>query len=513
MNTYFNQVMTGGVRNTDRLMLAIVILNAALLWGMGVEMGEESWPWFGLGPVVMGGAAYALSHRWTWARWGIATALVLLLTLQVHLATTLPFRYLNVLFATALLVMYHRWHVVVGAGLIWVADVAVVNSSMLGWPQLWAAMGLMLAHTAWMARMAWAHRKLEGEWFEIDFLIRAMGQGGTIRLNLDVLRADSDIGKRLKEVQSRMANAVAEVQTATTGVQDAAEILTSSSGELRGRTNSTASGLRDVAMCLEQISVIVQSSAQASQEARLQAAKATDKATEGKSLVSKVVDTMQAIDHSSKQITEITAVIEGIAFQTNLLALNAAVEAARAGEQGRGFAVVAGEVRNLAKRSSEAAGEIKRLIDTSVQTVRAGTQLVSTAGATMTDIVEAVRGVGEAFDQLSNDNSEHADGIVVVTGSVKELDEVTQRNITVAEQSTRVAQELLAHASALSEVLTAFKGVKSKRMGMAESRSLITGELSVAEPVNPAVVSDASSLSAPAMSSGSSGGQATVEFF
>lgn len=499
MNTYFHQVMTGGVRHTDGLMLLAVAFNALFLWGMGAEMGDTHWQWWGFGPLAIGAAGYALANRWTWARWSMAGALVLLLTLQLHLATTLPFRYLNVLFAVALLVMYRRWQVVAGAGLIWTVDVVIVNSSMLGWPQLWAAIGLLAAHTAWMARMAWAHRKLEGEWFEIDFLIRAMGQGGTIRLNLDVLRADSDIGKRLKEVQARMAKAVAEVQNATTGVQEAAQVLTSSSDALRGRTNSTASGLREVAMSLEQISVIVQSSAQASQDARVQAAKATDKAAEGKSLVSKVVDTMQAIDKSSKQITEITSVIEAIAFQTNLLALNAAVEAARAGEQGRGFAVVAAEVRSLAKRSSDAAREIKRLIDTSVQTVQAGTQLVGTAGATMTDIVEAVRGVGEAFDQLSNDNSEHADGIVVVTGSVKELDEVTQRNIMVAEQSTQVAQELLAHASALSAVLTAFKGNKGARMGMAAApltQPVGRGGpgVSVAPPVNTPV-------------------QASVEFF
>lgn len=496
MNTYFHQVMTGGVRNTDRLMLMAVALNGLFLWGMGAEMGDTPWQWFGMGPFLLGVVGYALSPRWGWLRWTLAGALVLQLTLQLHLATTLPFRYLNVLFAIALLVMYHRWQLVLAAGLIWMADVAVVNSSMLGWPQLWGAMVLMAAHTAWMARMAWAHRKLEGEWFEIDFLIRAIGHGGSIRLNLEVLRADSDIGKRLKEVQARMAKAVAEVQNATAGVQEAAQVLTTSSDELRGRTNSTASGLRDVAMCLEQISVIVQSSAQASQGARVQAAKATEKASEGKALVSKVVDTMSAIDKSSKQITEITSVIEAIAFQTNLLALNAAVEAARAGEQGRGFAVVAAEVRSLAKRSSDAAREIKRLIDTSVQTVQAGTQLVGTAGVTMNDIVDAVRGVGEAFDQLSNDNSEHADGIVVVTGSVKELDEVTQRNITVAEQSAQVAQELLAHASAMTEVLTAFKGNNGARMGMAAS------------PLPQSVARDAS-----AAPSSSPSGQATVEFF
>lgn len=511
MKTYFHQVMTGGAKNTDRLMLFAVAVNALLLWGMGMEMGDEPWQWYGAAPFVLACIAHALKNRWEWLRWGSAAALVVIVTMQLHWATTLPFRYLNVLVALSLMLTYHRWQWVGGAGLIWVADVAWINAAQLGWPQLWAALALMIAHTAWMARVAWAHQKWEGEWFEIDFLIRAMGQGGSIRLNLDVLRADSDIGQRLKEVQGRMALAVAEVQTATTGVQEAAQVLTSSSDELRGRTNSTAAGLRDVAMCLEQISVIVQSSAQASQDARVQAAKATDKATEGKALVSKVVDTMQAIDKSSKQITEITSVIEAIAFQTNLLALNAAVEAARAGEQGRGFAVVAAEVRNLAKRSSEAAREIKQLIDTSVQTVQAGTKLVGTAGDTMTDIVAAVRGVGEAFDQLSNDNSEHADGIVVVTGSVKELDEVTQRNITVAEQSTQVAQELLAHASSMNEVLSAFKGGKSKRMGLVSAVDPAHLVTKPKESVASAVLSQATKHSA--ASTANAGGASNVEFF
>ena len=508
MNTYFHQVMTGGVRNTDRLMLFAVGLNALFLWGMGVEMGDAPWALAGLAPLAVAVVGYAGTNRWAWARWSLAGALIVLLTMQLHWATTLPFRYLNVLFAIALLVMYHRWQLVAGAGLILMMDVAVVNSSMLAWPQLWGALGLLAAHTAWMARVAWGHKRLEAEWFEIDFLIRAMGHGGAIRLNLDVLRADSDIGKRLKEVQARMAKAVTDVQHATAGVQEAAQILTSSSDELRGRTNSTASGLRDVAMCLEQISVIVQSSAQASKDARVQAAKATDKAAQGKSLVTKVVDTMQDIDKSSKQINEITAVIESIAFQTNLLALNAAVEAARAGEQGRGFAVVAAEVRSLAKRSSDAAREIKRLIDTSVQTVQAGTQLVGTAGVTMTDIVEAVREVGVVFDQLSSDNSEHADGIVVVTGSVKELDEVTQRNITVAEQSAQVAQELLAHASSMNDVLTTFKGGRSNG---AQGDSVLKRQ----EPL------DADVITGPVSQADSAAGQsverppkqATVEFF
>jgi methyl-accepting chemotaxis protein len=201
----------------------------------------------------------------------------------------------------------------------------------------------------------------------------------------------------------------------------------------------------------------VQSSAQASMEARTMAARATELANEGGHQVKLVVETMQDISQSSRKITDIITVIDGIAFQTNILALNAAVEAARAGEQGRGFAVVAAEVRSLALRSSEAAREIKSLIGASMQTIESGVSQVSLTGATMDDIVLAVRRVGEVFDQLSADSHEHAGGIDVVTQSVKELDHVTQQNIAVAERSSGIAFELADHAQQMTTVLSSFK--------------------------------------------------------
>ena len=456
MDKYFHRVLTGGVRLTDHLMLAVVWANALALWGLA-SRGHWTWGAWGLVPALVALAAHRVSTRLPVARWVTAACLIAVVTLQMHVLAGGAVCYLNGMVVMGLLVMYHRWPLVALAGVICAANVWWLESGSHA-PSEWGAMvGLLLLHTVWMARMAWAHRKLEAEWFEIDFLIHAMGHGGAIRLNLDVLRADSATGQRLKDVLQRMGIALGEMQATTVDVQHAAQVLTTGSEELKERTNSTAAGLRDVSMCLEQISVIVQSSAQASQEARVMAAKATERAQAGRDVVSQVVDTMDEIQRSSRQITEITAVIDGIAFQTNLLALNAAVEAARAGEQGRGFAVVAGEVRNLAQRSSDAARQIKTLIDTSVQTVQVGTRLAGTAGDTMVDIVGAVRGVGEAFDQLSNDSSEHADGIVALSASVRELDEVTQRNIAVAEQASQVAEGLLAHASAMAAVLQSFK--------------------------------------------------------
>ncbi|MDE2594329.1 MAG: hypothetical protein KGL57_08830 [Burkholderiales bacterium] len=505
MDQYFHRVLTGGIRRTDHLMLALAWANALVLWGVSAGHGHAAW---GVGAAISAVAAL-VAHRvavhQAVGRCVMAACLLVAVSLQMHVAPDGPVPYVNAMVVIGLLVTYHRWPLVVLAGVTFAANIAWLHGRSQDLSVVGSAVGLLLLHTAWMARMAWAHRKLEAEWFEIDFLIHAMGHGGAIRLNLDVLRADSPTGRRLKDVQQRMGVALGEMQSTTVTVQQAAQVLTTGSDELKGRTNSTASGLRDVSMCLEQIGVIVQSSAQASQEARVMAAKATERAQAGREVVDRVVNTMDDIQRSSRQISEITAVIEGIAFQTNLLALNAAVEAARAGEQGRGFAVVAGEVRNLAKRSSEAAREIKTLIDTSVQTVRAGTQLASTAGETMVDIVGAVRGVGDAFEQLSNDNSEHADGIVALSASVRELDEATQRNILVAEQAGQVAENLLAHASAMAEVLRSFK--------LAEGAAPVGGAVLPVGRLEPTAQPGAGAASALPSAGTANRSESAVEFF
>jgi methyl-accepting chemotaxis protein len=166
---------------------------------------------------------------------------------------------------------------------------------------------------------------------------------------------------------------------------------------------------------------------------------------------------MREIASSAHRITDIIGVIDTIAFQTNILALNAAVEAARAGESGRGFAVVAAEVRMLAQRSSEAAREIKSLIGESVATVRHGTDLADQAGSAMTQLVEAVQRVGSVFQSLTEDSLEHAQGIDVITASVRELDAVTKENVHVAERTGEIAAQLLTEAVRVAELLGSFR--------------------------------------------------------
>jgi methyl-accepting chemotaxis protein len=166
---------------------------------------------------------------------------------------------------------------------------------------------------------------------------------------------------------------------------------------------------------------------------------------------------MQDIDAQSKKIADIIGVIDGIAFQTNILALNAAVEAARAGEQGRGFAVVAGEVRSLAQRSAEAAKEIKGLIGASVEKVQGGSRLVADAGKTMNEIVTSVQRVSDIIGEITAASSEQSDGIGQINGAVNQLDQMTQQNAALVEESAAAAQSLKEQAATLSQVVGAFK--------------------------------------------------------
>jgi Methyl-accepting chemotaxis protein (MCP) signalling domain len=451
-----------------RAMLALVLANAlglvwlgsqtppmAEVWGLGWGgLAQHEWS---LGMAVLC-VLMALGAQWRergllWQHGLMASSLTALVACQVAVVPQRIDLPLNVCLLLCLLTVYQRWPLIVAACGVFVVQQLALHGSQA--PALLLAVWVLQA-----AYLAWAtgqHAVVEGERFEIDFLLRAMGKDGPIRLNMEVLRADSVPGQRLKLVQQRMREAVRQMRQTTGSIEHAADVLSNSGDELTARTHQTASGLRDAALCLEQINVIVQSSAKASSEARAMASQATQMANHGGDLVGQVVSTMREIDQSSRRITDIIGVIDQIAFQTNILALNAAVEAARAGDQGRGFAVVASEVRTLALRSSEAAREIKSLINASVETVSAGSKLVDDAGLTMQDIVAAVRGVGEVFDRLSADSNEHAGSIDVVTQSVKELDAVTQENLQVSERTSQIAIELLGHAASMTEALMAFR--------------------------------------------------------
>ena len=261
----------------------------------------------------------------------------------------------------------------------------------------------------------------------------------------------------LKEMNDNLRSIVGRVRLGTDTIATATGEIASGNMDLSSRTEQQAGSLEETASAMEELTATVKQNADNARQANQLASTASKVALQGGDVVGQVVDTMSAINASSKKIVDIISVIDGIAFQTNILALNAAVEAARAGEQGRGFAVVAAEVRSLAQRSSSAAKEIKALIDDSVTTVGNGSKLVEQAGATMHEVVSSVRRVTDIVAEISSASQEQSTGIEEINRAVTLMDEVTQQNAALVEQAAATAQSLQNQAANLTEVVSVFR--------------------------------------------------------
>ncbi len=277
-------------------------------------------------------------------------------------------------------------------------------------------------------------------------------------------RLQVDRGDEIGQLQAALARMVAQLSTSINTVQLAALSIGHASNEiatgnldLSRRTESTATQLQSTASSMVELTTTVRQTADAARSADGLAQAATQAARKGGEVMQQVVSNMAEIDQASRKINEIISVIDSIAFQTNILALNAAVEAARAGEQGKGFAVVAGEVRTLAQRSANAAREIKDLIHTSTDRVGAGTQLVQDAGRSMADIVSGVERVTQIISEITEAADMESQGIGQVTGAVNELDQMTQQNAALVEQSAAAAESLKEQVASLSGVVGRFR--------------------------------------------------------
>jgi methyl-accepting chemotaxis protein len=282
---------------------------------------------------------------------------------------------------------------------------------------------------------------------------------GDLTVQIDVNRADEAgrLLQALKTMNSSLLKTVQQVRQASDSIGTASAEIASGNQDLSSRTEQAASNLEQTAASMEELTSTVRNSADAARQANQLSASASAIAVRGGEVVSQVVTTMEEINHSSRKIGDIIGTIDGIAFQTNILALNAAVEAARAGEQGRGFAVVAAEVRNLAQRSAEAAREIKGLIGTSVDRVDAGTRLVGEAGQTMGEIVASVQRVTDIIGEITAAAGEQSDGIGQVNTAVNQLDQMTQQNAALVEQSAAAAESLREQATRLAQVVQVFR--------------------------------------------------------
>ncbi|MBC7916415.1 MAG: MCP four helix bundle domain-containing protein [Rhodoferax sp.] len=293
---------------------------------------------------------------------------------------------------------------------------------------------------------------------QIVGIAKSIGEGD-LRVQINTARADEmgEVMRSLAHMVDSLAQLVGQVHKSTARIGLASAEIAHGNHDLSDRTEQTASNLQRAASSMDHLSGAVRQSADSARHANTLASAAFAVADRGGASVSQVVATMHEINASSRKIVDIIGVIDGIAFQTNILALNAAVEAARAGEQGRGFAVVASEVRSLAGRSAEAAKEIKNLIGASVANVETGTRLADSAGQTMQEIVQSVQSVSSIIGSITATSAEQSDDMQQVNGAMSELEQVTQQNAALVEESAAAAGSLREQAETLESLIGRFR--------------------------------------------------------
>ena len=300
--------------------------------------------------------------------------------------------------------------------------------------------------------------------------------GGDLTGDIETTRRDEmgQLLRSLRQLRVNLHSIVGDVRGNFMRISTASQEIAAGNMDLSGRTEAQASALEQTASSMEQLAATVQQNSGNAEQASTMTGKVHGLAGRGGEIVGQVVTMMDQINASSKKIGDITGIIEGIAFQTNILALNAAVEAARAGDQGRGFAVVAGEVRSLAQRSAAAATEIKQLITASLQQVQEGARLAAQAGASSQDMLGAVQGVHGIMGEIASASREQSHGIGQVNQAVTQMDEVTQQNAALVEESAAASSSLQDQALQLEQAMALFR--LERRAGATAAARTVPGK-------------------------------------
>lgn len=355
--------------------------------------------------------------------------------------------------------------------------------------------------------LTWAIGRLTARLDSARLAMAEVANGdGDLSRRLDTSGQDelAQIGTSFNRFADKVGSVIRDIRRSSEAVYSASGEIARGNQDLANRTEAQASHLEETAAAMEELAGTVRNTADVARRAKALAESASTSAERGGSAVGQVVSTMDEISAASRKITEITAVIDGIAFQTNILALNAAVEAARAGEQGRGFAVVAGEVRNLAQRSAQAAREIKVLLEDSARRVENGSSQVRGAGAAMDTIVAEVREVTALINDITHGSEEQSAGIGQVRDAIVNLDGMTQQNAALVEQSAAAAESLRQQAEELESVVSSFRIEPTERPGP----SLLQADQAAAKPASQAHEHDGPTANAVARPRAEADGQA-----
>ncbi|HEX9171918.1 MAG TPA: methyl-accepting chemotaxis protein [Telluria sp.] len=457
-------------RRADRLMLFIVwglfVMGLALsgrhdtlAWALGVGVPAALLPT--VLAVVAGGARIT--------RIAVALSLMVFCALHIHQAAGQTELHFGIFVLLAFLLCYRDWTVIVAAA----ATVALHHLSFNYLQQqgfgprclVEPGLGMVLVHAGYVvaesAVLCYLALMLQREAVqsaELRVSVNALTRNaGSIDLRRSAFPAASQSGRALQDVVARLEGALASVQQNVHSTAATSGQIVQGNAELSQRTEQQADSIRATVHSMAVLTATVRQNAAHALQADKLAGAASQVAARGGSVVGRVVDTMHAIDASSRRIADITGVIDAIAFQTNILALNAAVEAARAGEQGRGFAVVASEVRNLAQRSAAAAREIKALIEESVAQVGTGSELAHQAGQTMGEVVESVRKVSGLIGEISGASADQAHGIAAIGEAIDAMDEATRDNAVMVQQATSAASALKEQADQLAQAIRVFR--------------------------------------------------------